>query len=137
MKKTVILLSVLVLAISCCGKESFNILDTKEFNDKIANRTDIKTPDELIKLYYNYDDLEMFYHQEGKQSVTIRVVSLRENRYEITLIHEGLLDDSQSGEKIVMTAKQTGASWTVTEIKKNWKCWAGRGHTNWGTELCH
>ena len=130
MRKTVIILSIFVLITSGC--ESFRTLDTKEFNDKIANRTDIKTPDELIKLYYDYDCSQ----DEGNPTITIHTIDLGKNRYEVTLIHEGLLDDSLSGWKVVMIAQRAGTTWIVTEIKENWKCWEDRGHTNWGTKRC-
>ena len=111
--------------------ESFNKLDAKAFNEKIANRTDIKTPEELIKIYYVYPA------SEGNPKLTINTKDLGDNRIEITSIHEGLEDDSQSGEKIVMTAKKNDQNWTVIEIKENWKCWDGRGHTSWGTTPCN
>ena len=132
MKKTVlIILSVLVLLTSGCGQESFNILDTKEFNDKIADRTDIGTPEELIEIYYDRSEVD------DNSTVTINTIDLGDNIYEITLIHEGLPDDSVAGRKIVMTAELTGTTWIVTEIKENWKCWEGRGSAKWGTKLCY
>jgi len=132
MKITVlIIISVLMLITSSCGQESFNKLDTKDFNDKIANRTDIGTPEELMEIYYDRSEVE-----DGS-TITINTVDLGKNKYEITLIHEGLPDDSVAGRKTVMTAEYTGTTWIVTEIKENWKCWEGRGHTNWGTKLCY
>ncbi|CAN5327384.1 hypothetical protein BH09BAC5_BH09BAC5_19770 [soil metagenome] len=122
---------ILILTFLASCSESFNILDIKTFNDKIASRTDIKTPEELINIYYDYPA------GEGNPKLTIQTRDLGDNRVEITLIHEGLEDDSQSGEKIVMTAKQIGQTWTVIEIKENWKCWDGRGHTSWGTTPCN
>jgi len=133
MLKSLKLFIVLIPLVSIFGScsESFNILDAKTFNEQIANRTDIKTPDELIKLYYNYKP-----EKEGKQKLLIQTIHLGENKYKVTLIHEGLLDDSMSSIKIVMIVKQTGLTWIVIEIKENWKCWKDRGHTNWGTALC-
>ncbi|HYV94689.1 MAG TPA: hypothetical protein VE978_23140 [Chitinophagales bacterium] len=120
---------VLLMSLTSCS-ESFQTLDPKNFNEKIAGRTDIKTSEELITLFYDWPD------SEEKPKLTIKTDKLEGNSYEITLIHEELEDDSQSGEKIVMKAKLNGRTWIVTEIKKNWKCWSGRGQTNWGTELC-
>jgi hypothetical protein len=122
---------ILILTFLTSCSESFNIVDPITFNDKIATRTDIKSPEELIKTYYNYPV------NEENPKFTINTKYLDDKSVEITLIHEGLEDDSQSGEKIVMTAKQTGQTWIVLEIKKNWKCWKGRGHTSWGTTLCN
>lgn len=118
----------MIFLTSC--SESFKTLDNKLFNEIIAKRTDIKTPEELIKIYYNYPT------SEGNSKFAIYTENLSNNSVKITLIHEGIEDDSISGEKIIMTARLTGQKWIVLEIKKNWKCWDGRGHRNWGTSLC-
>ena len=123
-------LLILLSCLTSCS-ESFQTVDPKKFNEKIADRTDIKTPEELITLYYDWPE------SEGKPKLTIRANKSGDSNYEITLIHEGLQDDSQSGEKIVMKAKLNGPTWIVTEIKKNWKCWDGRGHSGWGTDPCN
>jgi hypothetical protein len=123
------LIITLSLLTSC--SESFNSPDTKAFNDKISSRTDIKTPEELIRIYYDYPA------NESTPKLTISTKDVSDNNVEITLIHEGLEDDSQSGVKIVMTAKQTKETWTVLQIRENWKCWDGRGHTSWGTTPCN
>lgn len=123
------LIITLTLLTSC--SESFNTLDTKVFNDKIASQTYIKTPEELIRIYYDYPA------SEGTPELTISTKDLSDNTFEITLVHEWLEDDSQSGKKIIMTAKHTGETWTILEIKENWKCWDDRGHTSWGTTPCN
>jgi len=111
--------------------EAFKTIDAKKFNEKIATRTDIKTPQELIKLYYDYSE------SAGNPKLTIEAKDLGNNSFEIILIQEGFEDDSQSSQKIVMTAKQTGLTWIVKEIKENWKCWDGRGQTSWGIRPCN
>ncbi|MCL2327301.1 MAG: hypothetical protein FWC39_02175 [Bacteroidetes bacterium] len=130
--KTVYTVLILCVAIFSSCVETFETVDTKSFNEKIAGRTDIKTPEELMKLYYDYDCSQ----DEGNPTITTRVRTIGKNKYKITLIHEGFADDSQAGGKIVMTAQQTGATWIVTKIKTNWKCWEDRGHTYWGTGRC-
>jgi hypothetical protein len=128
MKQLIISILILVFAGSC--SESFVQLDPQKFNEKIAGRTDIKTPKDLILEYYDNPD------SEGSET-TVETVELSDNKYEITLIREGLGDDSQFAEKIVMKAKQKEQQWNVIEIKWNWKCMTGRGHTSWGTETCN
>jgi hypothetical protein len=114
--------------LSACS-ESFKTLDEKTFNAKIAERSDINSPEELIKLYYNYPEVE--------QKISIQVKDLPDNRFETTLIHEGIEDDSQFGEKIIMLAERKGKTWNVIEIKQNWKCWDSRGDGNWGIVPCN
>jgi hypothetical protein len=129
MKQIVGLIIIITFLPSC--SESFKTIDPKTFNEKIAERTDIKTPEQLITLYYNYPE------NEGHPTLTIKVNKTENGYFEITLVSEGLEDDSLSGEKIVMKAKLNGQKWVVTEIKKNWKCLDGRGHTSWGTKRCN
>jgi hypothetical protein len=123
------ILIILTFLTSC--SESFKTIDSKKFNEKIVNRTDIKTPEELIVLFYDYPK------SEDTPKMTITSKQIGDNKYEITLIHEQILDDSQYGEKLIMKATQNEQKWTVTEIKENWKCQSGRGHSNWGTDICN
>lgn len=119
----------LVFLQSC--SESFITRDTYAFNKKIAERTDIKTPEQLIQCYYPVSE------SEGKQTLSIQTDELGDNQYQVTFIQEGLQDDSPFGQKIVMTARKKGKTWIVSEIKENWKCQNGRGHRNWGIEPCN
>ncbi|MCL2689613.1 MAG: hypothetical protein FWE57_07190 [Chitinispirillia bacterium] len=123
---------IIPLIFSCSHTESFWPIDVKEFNEKIAGRTDIKTSEELIWLYDEYPQ-----SQEGFRKRSVQTVAVNHEEYKITLIQEGLADDSMFGVKIVMTAKQTGTVWAVTEIKENWRCRKGRGQRNWGIEKCN
>ena len=106
---------------------SFKSLNPKEFNEKIAGRTDIKTPAELIKLYYDYPG----------SKISIKTYDLGGNKYKIILIDENLEDDSQSAQQIVMYAIITDQTWRVIELKVNWKCHWDRGHSYWGTGRCN
>ena len=118
-----------ILLTSC--SESFDNIDLIKFNNSIATRTDIETAEELIMLYYGYSE------NEGIPKISIETKELKSGKFQMTLIHDKMKDDSMRAVKIVMTVKQKGQSWAVLEIKKNWKCWEGRGHTNWGTEYCN
>jgi hypothetical protein len=70
---------------------------------------------------------------EGNYTYTITENKIGENTREITLVEDGLLDDSKAGRKLVMTVDKTNK---VLSIKENHKCYAGRGHETWGTENC-
>ncbi len=129
MKQIFGLIIILICLTSC--SELFKTIDPKTFNEKIADRTDIKTPEQLIRLYYNYPE------NEGHPILTIKVNKSENGNFDIILTSEGLEDDSLSGEKIVMKAKLNGQKWVVIEIKKNWKCLNGRGHASWGTKRCN
>lgn len=128
MKQIFILL--FALSVISCG-ESFMNIDTEKFNTDIAESTNIKSPEELITIFYNYPN------SEGKPNLRITTRKLKENVFEVTLIHDNQQDDSQKAEKIVMIAKKIGNKWNADKISKNWKCYNGRGHTDWGTEYCN
>lgn len=118
-----------LLLLSACG-ETFEKISPAEFNQKISGRTDIETEEDLMKAYYNP------ILGEGNPTLTIDSRSYKDGKILITLIHDGLLDDSIQAMKIIMIAKKENGIWRVFEIRKNWKCREGRGHENWGIDLC-
>jgi hypothetical protein len=124
MKGLVFLFSLLLLT-SCSVS-----IDSTEFNSQIASRTDINSPEELIKLYYGP------YEVEGNSKLTITTKTSGEDEFEITLIHNGVADDSVSDMRIIMKATKTNQTWTVLSIRKSWKCHEGRGHSCWGATKC-
>lgn len=129
MKNIFLLLFLAIFTLSC--GESFQEINPEKFNKKIEGLTNIKTPEELIVLYENYPK------EEGKPQYEISS-NIKHDIYEIILIHNYIPDDSLLAEKTIMTAKKNkNGSWLVLQIKKNWKCHDGRGHSNWGTEICN
>ena len=120
----------LLFILTSCS-ENFDTIDPTEFNNKIELITDIETAKELIELNYNYPE------NEGKPKLTFDSRKMDNGLEEVTLIHDGLEDDSQRATKIVMIAGLKNKKWIVKEIKTNRKCWDGRGHTNWSTEWCN
>jgi len=129
MKKYLIVGLFSMLLTSC--SEKFEYVDSTKFNNSIASRSDIETAEELILFYYGYSE------SEGTPNISVETKELKLGKIQVTLVHDDMKDDSMRAVKIVMIVKQTDQSWTVIEIKKNWKCWEGRGHTNWGTEYCN
>lgn len=130
MRKILLFVTVIVLLTACTGK-SFIQADPADFNALIAERTDITDPKNLALIYYNYSDAE------GVPQITVESKKIKNNKFEVVLIHDRLADDSVRAMKIVMIASRSGERWTVLEIRKQWKCYEGRGHTDWGTGLCN
>ena len=118
----------LVLFSAC--SEQFKTEDPTEFNNKIANRTDIISAEELIKIYYNYPA------EEGDPKLEISSKEISDGRIEVQLIDDFQQDDSVKATKIIMTVGLEKGIWHVYFIKTNFKCYEGRGHTDWGTEWC-
>lgn len=118
-----------LLLYSC--KESFQEMDSEMFNKDIIRNTSIKSPEELITNYYNFP------RSEGKPNLKITKNEIDKNIFEIILIHDNQQDDAQKAEKIIMIAEKIGTKWNVKKISRNWKCYQGRGHTDWGIEYCN
>ncbi|MFC5682973.1 hypothetical protein ACYE2N_03470 [Flavobacterium sp. MAHUQ-51] len=114
----IVALAFSLILLSC--NESFEVLDTEKFNIEIASRSDIKTPEELITIFYNFPE------NESKPKLEISKTEISENVFEITLIHDNQQDDSQKAEKIIMTAEKVGTKWFAKKIIRNWKCYSGR-----------
>ena len=128
MKYFFILISTLLL-VSC--KESFEEMDTEMFNKEIIQNTSIKSPEELILNYYNFSS------SEGKPTFQITKNEIDKNVFEIILIHDNQQDDAQKAEKVIIIDEKIGDKWSVKKISRNWKCYDGRGHTDWGIENCN
>jgi len=112
-------------------EEQFREDDAEAFSAIIDERKDLKTPESLIRLYYNYPEDEI-----GESVIMTDSVKLDDGSFEITLIHDRLMDDSMRGIKIVINANMEDGIWTVTEARRNWRCWEGRGHEGWGIGYC-
>ena len=112
--------------------EEFKEISPANFNKELAKRKDILTPEQLIKLYYNYAT-------QANPNINISSEIIGKEIYLISLIRENVDDDSLWGEKIIMKAALNNNKWVVLEIKENWKCQSGRnfGWPMWGIESCN
>ena len=113
-------------------KEEYIMIDHAELNYTLAQTTTSMSGKEVMKLYYPYE----VESQEGNEIITIQEKALENGNIIVTLIHDNFLDDSLKGEKHVMELQLNNNKWSIVTLKKNWKCWEGRGHTNWGVEPC-
>ena len=74
--------------------------------------------------------------EKGNQIFTINERNLDNGNIEVELIHDNQLDDSIKAVKYLMVLKKEEGNLKVISLKKIWKCWDGRGHTNWSIENC-
>ena len=114
------------------GREEFEVINTDEINRVLWEGTENLSAVEVMKLYYPHE-VET---GEGNEKITTSETTLDNGNTEITLIHDNRPDDSVQGEKYVMELKESNGNREVVSLKKNWKCREGRGHRDWGTELC-
>ena len=122
-------LAFLLLSISSCSEEAVKI-DVSEFNKTLEKAKELKTAKDVMRLYF--DSLP----GEKDTNFSVTEEQLSGGNYRITLIRTKLKDDSAEGEKYVMVAELTGSTWKVISLEKNWRCYKGRGHTDWGIDPC-
>lgn len=118
----------LILLTSC--EEAYHSGDVDLFNRRIADLTDATTPEELIKYYYSYGKIT------GHLDITVDADQTFGGKYEITLIAEVIDRGSVCEDKVEMVAELVDQKWIVYEIRENWRCCDGRGHSSWGIEPC-
>jgi hypothetical protein len=113
--------------------EEFEEVSPDDINQRLTKMGGDWSAKEVMKLFYPYEAES----GEGNEIIEISEKVSENGNTIITLIHDNQLDDSVKGEKYIMELTERNNRWTVLSIKRNWKCWEGRGHTDWGTELCH
>lgn len=140
----IVILALLALTLTFCNQktvkknqihtksEKFEMINTDEANRMLDKESENLTVQEVMKLYYP----KKIETGEGNEKIEISEHILDNGNTIVILIHDNLLDDSVKGEKYLMELKKTNDKWKIISIKKNWKCWNGRGHTDWGIELC-
>ncbi len=119
------------------SKSGFTNVDTSDRNLLIitaANKGEswVKSPMQVaLRITGEFDEMatrEMKFEAATPEST---------NAITLTVINDGLLDDSVRGEKwIYELVKETNGVWKVSSIKRAWKCWPGRGHEDFSSESC-
>lgn len=146
---TILLLAFLSLASSCADKKNTKETesqDTTETNhiykqveaSKVASLNQrikeqgVHTEEAIMQLYAPKAAVA-----EGKYTYTITPKKIDSNHTQLTLVEEGILDDSLTGLMVVMNIEKSEGTYKVTAIKEAYKCWKGRGNENWNPEKCH
>lgn len=115
------------------NKESFKSIDDStivKLNQTIAAQK-LKIEEEIMNLYRTKSN-----ETEGNYTYSVTKKDIDKNTKEITLIEDGMLDDSQAGLKVIMILRNENNVVKIVSIKENYKCWKNRGHENWSAELC-
>jgi hypothetical protein len=113
--------------------EEFKQLNSDDLNQLLTEKERNLSAKEVMRLFYPHK-VET---SEGNEKIELTEKVSNNGKIVVTLIHDNLLDDSVRGEKYVMELRKSNNRWAVISIKKNWKCWDGRGHTDWGIKLCN
>ena len=112
--------------------EDFENLETEDFNMILDSHKKDLTAKEVMHLYYPHQ----IENAEGNEEINVNEELLHNGNTMVTLIHDNQMDDSVKAEKIVLELAKSEGKWKAISIKKNWQCYDGRGHTDWGTEFC-
>jgi hypothetical protein len=54
----------------------------------------------------------------------------------VAVTADGLLDDSVRTERYTLVFRKRGAGWRLASARVAWRCWRGRGHTQFSPALC-
>ena len=75
---------------------------------------------------------------EGKYTYDITVLKMaNSSTILVTLIEDGINDDSMRAKKVIMNVTAKDGNFVVTKIKQSYKCWEGRGHSDWNASYCN
>lgn len=130
-----------IYSISVSGKSGdesrAGIVDVSEYNSMISeaaknNESWTRSPmGVVIKLAGEFSEIR-------SRSIEMTAPTAEgSDRITVTVIDDGFLDDSVRGEKTVYELKQDHKGvWGVESATRAWKCWKGRGHTEFAARPC-
>jgi hypothetical protein len=107
--------------------------DPADLNHLISAHGGTLSPEQIMKMYYPH---EVDPEAEGNETITISKEELEDGSIKIILIDDNMMDDAQKATKTELTLEPVGTAWKVLKIEKQWKCYEGRGHTDWGIQSC-
>ena len=113
--------------------ENFKYLVSGYFDIYLQKITEELSSQDVMRLFIPKEEPES---NEGNEIETIHEEVLANGNTLVTLTQDNLMDDSMKAERYLMELKKIDGKWSVVYVKTNWKCWEGRGHTDWGIELC-
>lgn len=112
----------------------FRIIDQQEVNalNKSITEHNITSIDKIMQEYAP-EDMEA----EGNYTYIItKSTSKDPNKFTLSLLEDGINDDSLKALKVIMTVEKKKESFRVTKIKESYQCWKNRGHQDWGADYC-
>jgi len=114
--------------------DEFKMISQEKVNqlNEAINSKKIVLVEDIMKLYAPEDK-----EAEGNYTYDITVLAMSNSALTlVTLVEDGLNDDSVKARKIVMSIKGNEGAYRVTQIKESYQCWEGRGHVNWSAAAC-
>jgi hypothetical protein len=111
-------------------------LDVTAFNRRIERAAEADSPwvrsPAFVAIQYTGDSCEC-----AKSSLEVQNEPERFDEAEVIVVHDGLMDDSIRGYRYRLAMKRDERGvWSLTSIRRAWRCWPGRGHEDYSTERC-
>ncbi|MEC4117406.1 hypothetical protein [Myroides phaeus] len=157
MKKSIVVVGLLfAFSLYSCGKknETENVTveqeetkeeiatDNKEFRiieqekvDSLNNALAENKPEAIEAVMQKYQPEDT--GAEGKYSYVITKANTdKENVTLLTLVEDGLMDDSIKAIKVKMEVETIDGNFKVLSIQESYQCYQNRGHEDWSAEFC-
>lgn len=114
--------------------EEFRFINDKavqELNNVISSNH-INTEEGIMREYAPEDT-----EAEGDYIYIIKRINTSDsNAVVISLLEDGINDDSVKARKVIMTLAKIDGQFVIKQIKESYKCWQGRGHEDWSSAYC-
>jgi hypothetical protein len=104
-----------------------------DFNDHAA---DVDEPWERSPALLAGEFLRLDRREATRTSIVADAPGEGTETAEVTVLLEGLLDDSIAAERFGLELRRQGDVWTLESARWSQRCAAGRGHEDFSTEPC-
>ncbi len=107
--------------------------ETVDKLNEAVQREKLTSVEDIMRFYAPEDK-----GAEGKYTYDMTVLQMSNSTTTlVTLIEDGMNDDSIRAKKVVMNISEKDGKLVVTKIKQSYKCWEGRGHSDWNSSYCN
>lgn len=107
--------------------------ETVDKLNEAVQREKLTSVEDIMRFYAPEDK-----GAEGKYTYDMTVLQMSNSTTTlVTLIEDGRNDDSIRAKKVVMNISEKDGKLVVTKIKQSYKCWEGRGHSDWNSSYCN
>jgi hypothetical protein len=113
------------------GANAGSLVD--DFN---AHAADVDEPWERSPVLLAGEFLRLDRREASRTSVDAEAPGEGAETAAVTVLLEGLLDDSVAAERFVLALQRDGERWTLTSADWAQRCAPGRGHEEFSTEPC-
>ena len=74
--------------------------------------------------------------EEDSNNIEVKMEYLAYGECKVVFVHDGLLDGSVKGIRLIFFMNKNNGYWVASKIRKSIKCYKNRGNEEWGTIPC-